>query len=96
MKFRAIFQLQTVFPTKNIPSKYAESIKFDAKRLRKKLCLRLGINLIIAIFKQKRNRKFDFFSERLFFIPLMNTKSSIFACGFATHENTASFVHLVK
>ena len=47
-----------MFPTKNIPSKYAESIKFDAKRLGKKLCLRpedwrTGINLIIAIFKKE-------------------------------------------
>ena len=49
-----------------------------------------------CIFKQKRNRKFDFFSERSFFISLMNTKSSIFTRGFATRENTAFVVHSVK
>ena len=42
-----------------------------------------------CIFKQKRNRKFDFFSERSIFISLMNIKSGIFTRGFATRENTA-------
>ena len=31
-----------------------------------------------------------------FLISHMNTKSGIFTCGFATHENTAFVVHLVK
>ena len=38
----------------------------------------IGINLIIAFLKHKRNRKFDFFSVRSIFISLINTKSSIF------------------
>ena len=49
-----ILELQTVFTTSIIPSKHAGSIEFDVKRLEKKLflcrdCLRIGINLIIAI-----------------------------------------------
>ena len=43
-----------------------------------------------------RNRKFDFFSVRLIFISLTNTKSGIFTTGFATPENTASGVHSMK
>ena len=148
-----------MFPTKNIPSKYAESINFDAKRLGKscvsvlkadalaltKLLQFLSkkeienltfsmkdrflfhsrtpkavfsivasplmkIPLLLFVLKadafaytkllqflsKKRNRKFDFFNERLFFISLMNTKSGIFNRGFATHENTAFVVHSVK
>ena len=66
-KFQAILELQTAIPTSIIPSKHAGSIKFDVKRLENKLFLccdywRIGINLIIAILKHKRNRKFDFFS----------------------------------
>ena len=68
-KLQAILELQTVFTTSIIPSKHAGSIKFDVKRLEKKLflchdCWRIGLNLIIAILKHKRNRKFDFFSVR--------------------------------
>ena len=92
-----------MFTTKILPSKYAVSIKFDAKRLGEKLCLRpegwrIGINYNIAMLKQKkkRNRKFDSFSERSFFISLMDTKSGIFTRGFVTRENTAFVVHSVK
>ena len=85
-----------MFPTKNIPSKYAESIKFDAKRLGKKLCRRPELQ-IIAIFKQKKEiENLTFFSETSFFISLMNTKCGIFIRGFATRENTAFVVHSVK
>ena len=38
-KFQVIFQLQTLFTTSIIPSKHAGSIKFDVKRLEKKLFL---------------------------------------------------------
>ena len=94
-------ELQTLFTTSIIPSKHAGSIKFDVKRLGKKLflcryCWRVGINLIIEILKHKRNRKFDFFSVRSIFISLMNTKSNIFTCGSATRENTNFGVHSVK
>ena len=90
-----------MFTTSIIPSKHAGSIKFYVKRLEKKLflyrdCLRIGINLIIAILKHKRNRKFDFFSVRSIFISLMNTKSNIFTRGSATRENTTFVVHSVK
>ena len=82
-KFQAVLELQTVFTTGIIPSKHAGSIKFDVKRLEKKLflcrdcwriginliidCWRIGINLIIAILNHKRNRKFDFFNVRSIF-----------------------------
>ena len=84
-----------------MPSKHAENIKFDVKRLDKKLflcldCWQIGINLIIAILKHKRNRKFDFFSVRSIVISLMNTKSNIFTRGSATRENTTFGVHSVK
>ena len=54
------------------------------------------MNLIIAILKHKRNRKFDFVSVRSIFISLMNTKSNIFTRGSATRENTNFGVHSVK
>ena len=81
-KFQAILELQTAFTTSIIPSKYVGSIKFDVKRIEKKLfsfrvCRRIGINLIIAILRHKRNRKFDYFSVRSVFISLMNTESNI-------------------
>ena len=38
-KFQAILELQTLFTTSIIPSKHAGSIKFDVKRLEKKLFL---------------------------------------------------------
>ena len=100
-KFQAILELQTAFTTSIIPSKHAGSIKFDVKRLEKKLflccdCWRVGINLIIAILKHKRNRKFDFFRVRSIFISFMNTKSNIFTRGSATCENTTVGVHSVK
>ena len=100
-KFQAILQLQALFTTSIIPSKHAGSIKFGVKRLEKKLflfpdCGHIGINLIIAILKHKRNRKFYFFSVKSIFISLMNTKSGIFTCGSATHENTTFGVHSVK
>ena len=100
-KFQAIFQLQTLFPTSIIPSKHAGSIKFDVKQLEKKLfllrdCWRTGTNLIFAILKYKRNRKFDFFSVRSIFISPINTKSGIFTRGSATRENTTFGVHSVK
>ena len=84
-----------------IPSKHSGSIKFDVKRLDKKLflcrdCWRIGINLIMAILKHKRNRKFDFFSVRSIFISLMNIKSNIFTRGSAFRENTTFSVHSVK
>ena len=85
-----------MFATKNLPSKYAESIKFDAKRLGKKLCLRPEGKLNYCNFYAKRYRKFDFFSERSVYISLMNTKSGIFTRDFATRENTAFVVHSVK
>ena len=44
----------------------------------------------------ERKEKLDFFSERSFFISLMNTKSGIFTRGFATRENTAFIVYSVK
>ena len=96
-----ILELQTVFTTSIIPSKHAGSIKFDVKRLGKKLflcrdCWRIGKNLIIAILKHRRNRKFDFFSVRSIFISLMNIKSNIFTRGSATRENTTFGVHSVK
>ena len=83
------------------PSKHAGSIKFDVKRLEKKLflcrdCWRIGINIIIAILKHKRNRKFDFFRVRSIFTSLMNTRSNIFTSGSATRENTTIGVHSVK
>ena len=46
------------------------------------------MNLIIAILKHERNRKFDFISVRSSFISLKNTKSNIFTRGSATRENT--------
>ena len=100
-KFQAILQLQTSFITSIIPSKHAGSIKFGIKRLEKKLflfcdCQRIGIILMIAILKHKRNRKFDFFSVRPIFISVMNTKSGIFPSGSATRENTTFGVHSVK
>ena len=100
-KFQAIFQLQTLFTTSFIPSKHTGSINFDVKRLEKKLfhcrdCWRIGINLIFAILKHRRNRKFDFFSVISIFISLMNTKSGIFTRGSATRENTTFGVHSVK
>ena len=100
-KFQAILELQTFFPTNNIPSKHAGSIKFGVKRLEKKLflcrdCSRIGINLNIAFLKHKRNRKFDFFSVRSLFISPMNTKSNIFTSGGATRENITFGVHSVK
>ena len=100
-KFQAILELQTTFTTSIILSKHAGSIKFDVKRLEKKPflcrdCWCIGINLIIAILKHKRNRKFDFVSVRSIFISLMNTKSNIFTRGSATRENTAFGVHSVK
>ena len=100
-KFQAILELQTVFTTSIIPSKHAGSIRFDVKRLEKKLflcrdCWRIGINLIVAILKHKRNRKFYFFSVRSIFISFMNTKSYIFTRGSATRENTTFGVHSVK
>ena len=36
-KFQAILELQTMFTTSIIPSKHAGSIKFDVKRVEKKL-----------------------------------------------------------
>ena len=100
-KFQAILELQTTFATSIKPSKHSGSIKFDVKRQEKKLflcrdCWSIGINLIIAILKHKRNRKFDFFSVRSIFISLMNTKSNIFTRGSATRENTTVGVHSVK
>ena len=100
-KFQAILELQTLLTTSIVPSKHAGSIKFDVKRLEKKLflcrdCWRIGINLIFEILKYKRNRKFDFFSVRSIFISLMNTKSNIFTRGSATRENTTFGVHSVK
>ena len=91
-----ILELQTVLTTGIIPSKHAGRIKFDVKRLEKKLflcrdCWRIGINLIIAILKHKRNRKFDFFS-----VKSMNIKSSIFSSGGAMSENITFDVHSVK
>ena len=84
-----------------MPSKHDGSIKFDVKRLEKKLflcrdCWRIRMNLILAILKHKRKRKFDFFSVRSIFISLMNTKSNIFTRGSATRENTTFGVHSVK
>ena len=38
-KFQAILRLQTVFTTSIIPGKHAGRIKFDVKRLEKKLFL---------------------------------------------------------
>ena len=38
-EFQAILELQTLFTTSIIPSKYAGSIRFDVKRLEKKLFL---------------------------------------------------------
>ena len=40
-EFQAILELQTLFTTSIIPSKYAGSIEFDVKRLEKKsfLCV---------------------------------------------------------
>ena len=79
-----------------MPSKHAKNIKFDVKRLEKKLflcldCWRIRINLIIAILKH-----IDFFSVRSIVISLMNTKSNIFTRGSATRENTTFGVHSVK
>ena len=59
------FSVEKFKATSIIPSKYAGSIKFDVKRLQKTLfpcrdCWRIGINLIVAMLKHKRNRKFDF------------------------------------
>ena len=76
-KFQAILELQTVFTTSIIPSKHAGSIKFDVKRLEKKLflcrdCWRIGINLIIAILKHKRSRKYDFFFVRSIFNDILH------------------------
>ena len=76
-------------------------MKFDVKRLEKKLflcrdCWCIKLNLIIVILKHKRNRKLDFFSVRSIFISLMNTKSNIFTRGSATRENTTFGVHSVK
>ena len=104
--------MQTAFTTSIIPSKHTGSIKFDVKRLEKKLflcrdCRHIVINLIIAILKHKRNRKFDFFRVRSIFISLintkiniltrgMNTKSNIFTRGYATRENTTFGVLSVK
>ena len=51
---------------------------------------------MIAIFKQKEIENLTFSVKDRFFISLMNTKSSIFARGFATGENTAFVVHSVK
>ena len=64
-KFQAILELQSAFTTSIIPSKHAGSVKFDVKRLEKKLflrrdCWRIGINLSIAILKHKRNRNLTF------------------------------------
>ena len=42
------------------------------------------MNLIFAILKHERNRKFDVFSVRWIFISLMNTKNGIFTRGSAT------------
>ena len=100
-KFQAVLELQTVFATSVIPSKHAGSIKIDVKRLEKKLffcrnCWRIGINLIIAILKHKRNRKFDPFSVRSIFISLTNIKSNIFTRGSAIRENTTFGVHSGK
>ena len=93
-------ELQTAFPTSSIPSKHAGSIKFDVKRLQKTLflcrdCWRIGINLIVAILKHKRNKKFDF-QYKINFFSLMNTKSNVFTRGSATRENTTFGVHSVK
>ena len=87
--------------TNIILNKHAGSIRFNVKWLEKKLYLccdgwRIRINLIFAILKHKRNRKFDFFSVRSIFISLMNTKSGIFTRGSATGENTTFGVHSVK
>ena len=90
-----------MFTTKNIPSKYVESIKFDAKTAREKVVPPSGRlthwnKLNYCNFKKNRNRKFDYFCERSFCISLMNTKSGIFTRGFSTRENTAFVVHPVK
>ena len=44
----------------------------------------------------KETENLIFSGVRLIFISLMNTKSGIFTCGFATRENTAFGVHKVK
>ena len=72
-----------MFATSIMPSKHAGSIKFDVKRLEKKLflcldCRRIEINLIIAILKHTRNKN------------KQETRS------FATRENTSFGVHSVK
>ena len=94
------FSVEKFKATSIIPSKHAGSIKFDVKRLQKTLfpcrdCWRIGINLIVAILKHKRNRKFDF-QYKINFFSLMNTKSNVFTRGSATRENTTFGVHSVK
>ena len=91
MKFQTIFQLQTTFTTIIIPSKHAGSIKFDAKRLEKKLhfCLNAwhtGINWNFAILKHKRKEKMTFFSVRLILISSWAPK--LVFSRVATRENT--------
>ena len=51
--------------------------------------------LLIKSIKETENWIF-FFSVRSKFIPLLKTKSCIFTCGYATHENPALGVYYVK
>ena len=44
----------------------------------------------------KETENLIFSGVRLSFISLMNTKTGIFSCCFATHENTAFGVYSMK
>ena len=77
-------------------NKNKKSVKFQGDMLNFCDFIQVFVFTTNHHLKQKRNRKFDFFSERSFFISLMNTKSGIFTRGFASRENTAFVVHSVK
>ena len=89
-----IFLVQTVFSPNIIPTKHAKQDKIDAEWLGKK-SQRVGESIII-VNKSIKETKFDFFSVRSNFMSLMNTKSGIFTCGYATRDSTAFGVHSVK